>query len=154
MTNIKAVDVSEIERLQKYGLCNIGSYDVCIDRKNGGKYVRLDAVLALLDRSPSVNAPVTHKPHCNLLFPATLGTDEDCCDCGASPQPTIPEGYAQLKSDFIEACKALDDLSFNCFGGIGVCSPPLKVYNNTFKVLEKMRPIYKAMLSAYKGNEA
>ena len=40
--------------------------------------------------------------------------------------------------------KALDDLSFDCFDGIGTCAPSVEVYNRTFNVLEKYRALAKA----------
>ena len=60
----------------------------------------------------------------------------------------IEKHLEELKINFILACKALDDLSFSCFAGIGISAPTLKVYNETFAVLEKMRPLCKAMLPA------
>jgi hypothetical protein len=35
--------------------------------------------------------------------------------------------------------QALGDLSFECFGGIGTCTPSVDTYNRTFGVLEEAR---------------
>jgi hypothetical protein len=42
--------------------------------------------------------------------------------------------------------KALNDLSFDCFAGLGVRTPSLKVYNETFKVMDSYRSTYGALI--------
>lgn len=50
-----------------------------------------------------------------------------------------PEEAEELQADFKEAMKALEDLSFGCFAGIGIRPPAIEVYNRTFSVLERLR---------------
>lgn len=48
------------------------------------------------------------------------------------------------RDDLREIVKALADLSFACFAGIGLQTPDMKTYNDTFQVLQRA----KAMLAA------
>lgn len=46
---------------------------------------------------------------------------------------------ARLLAAAPELLLALEDLSFACFGGIGLRLPDLEVYNRTFGVLDRVR---------------
>ena len=55
---------------------------------------------------------------------------------------------ARLRVDGATLWKALNDLSFECYGGIGPTSPTIKTYNRTFGVMDSMREKYAAKESA------
>jgi hypothetical protein len=42
--------------------------------------------------------------------------------------------------------RALNDLSFDCFAGIGLRSPSIQVYNDTFKLMDSYRSTYGALI--------
>ena len=94
MTNIKAVDVSEIEKLQIYYMYNQ-------DRELGSDeavraYIKLSDIRALLDRSPSV------REQANDYTP-----NKDCSMCNGSGQYCV--GYSGSESDgnapILERCE-------------------------------------------------
>lgn len=56
------------------------------------------------------------------------------------PPASVPlEKYNKLLEQRNDAIKALGDLSFECFAGIGLTQPSLKTYNETFKTLDRLR---------------
>ena len=55
---------------------------------------------------------------------------------------------ARLRVDGATLWEALNDLSFECYGGIGPTSPTIKTYNRTFGVMDSMREKYAAKESA------
>jgi hypothetical protein len=56
------------------------------------------------------------------------------------------------EADAKKLWKALNDLSFDCFAGLGVRTPTLKVYNETFKVMDSYRSTYGALIPDTQAN--
>jgi hypothetical protein len=66
----------------------------------------------------------------------------------SKPTPAVVgEAMTDYETPAREVWQALNDLSFSCFGGIGVVAPDRATYNTTFTVMEK----YRAILAKSKG---
>jgi hypothetical protein len=50
--------------------------------------------------------------------------------------------------------RALNDLSFDCFAGIGLRSPSIQVYNDTFKLMDSYRSTYGALIPDTQAKKA
>ena len=104
----------------------------------GGEQSMLEKLMAAQERIAELEAAALEiRADCNAVV------------CGKSDRITELEAeVARLRVDGATLWEALNDLSFECYGGIGPTSPTIKTYNRTFGVMDSMREKYAAKESA------